>query len=188
VREHLPVGREGWAGGRREGKVCALLARPAREDELPQLLRLYADLHEHDSPAPPQELEQVWQSMLDHPGLQVLVAEVDGEVVSTCTLAVVPNLTRGARPYGVIENVVTRAEYRRRGFGTEIVRAALRRAWDEGCYKVMLLTSRTEEATLRFYQQAGLQRGVKSGFVAYRDLRSSTGWGCGGTRTNGELT
>jgi len=97
-----------------------------------------------------------------------LVADVTGQIVSSCTLAIILNLTRGARPYGLIENVVTHPDFRRRGIGTRILQSALELAWEQDCYKVMLLTGRKDEATLRFYQQAGFEAGVKTGFVARR--------------------
>ena len=86
--------------------------------------------------------------------------------MSTCTLILVPNLTRGGRPYGLIENVVTHPDYRRRGLGTSVLKRALQAAWERNCYKVMLLTGSKNEATLRFYEKAGFARGVKTGFVA----------------------
>jgi GNAT superfamily N-acetyltransferase len=78
----------------------------------------------------------------------------------------VPNLTRGARPYGLIENVVTHPDWRGRGIGTAVLHHALNLAWDADCYKVMLLTGRTDEATLGFYERAGFAGGEKTGFVA----------------------
>jgi GNAT superfamily N-acetyltransferase len=79
---------------------------------------------------------------------------------------IILNLTRGARPYGLIENVVTHPDWRRRGIGTRILKSSLELAWEQDCYKVMLLTGRKDEATLRFYQEAGFEAGVKTGFIA----------------------
>ena len=143
--------------------------RPIRADELPALLSLYRHLH----PADPElqvtpDLLELWRRICSDPQLQYLVAEVDNRLVSSCALTVVPNLTRGARPYGLVENVVTHPEFRRRGIATRVLRAALELAWSRDCYKVMLLTSRKDEATLRFYRQAGFEAGVKTGFVARR--------------------
>jgi GNAT superfamily N-acetyltransferase len=104
--------------------------------------------------------------MLRDKHLRVLVGEVDGRVITSCMLVIVPNLTRGGRPFGLIENVVTDSGHRRQGHGLAILRRALRCAWDAGCYKVMLLTGSKREETLRFYEQAGFRRGVKTGFVA----------------------
>lgn len=131
------------------------------------MLALYRYLHPTDPKlALTPEIEQLWQQICSSPHLQYFVADVAGALVSTCTLTIIPNLTRGARPYGVIENVVTHPNFRRQGIGTAILRFALDQAWSQRCYKVMLLTGRKDEATLRFYENVGFQAGVKEGFVA----------------------
>lgn len=141
--------------------------RLIREHELDSLLSLYRLLHPADTElAISEEVERLWKRILPDPKLRNLVADAARQIVSSCTLTIIPNLTRGARPYGLIENVVTHPDFRRRGIGTRILHVALDLAWRENCYKVMLLTSRKDEATLRFYQQAGFEAGVKTGFVA----------------------
>lgn len=75
------------------------------------------------------------------------------------------NLTRNARPYGLIENVVTHPDYRNKGYGTAILKKAVDIAREHNCYKAMLMSSRKEESTLRFYEKAGFERGDKTGFV-----------------------
>jgi GNAT superfamily N-acetyltransferase len=104
---------------------------------------------------------------MSNPLLHYIVGELDNRIVSSCTLAIIPNLTRGARPYGLIENVVTHAEYRKQGFGTAVLQYALQLAWKANCYKVMLLTGSKEESTFRFYERAGFKQGIKTGFIAY---------------------
>jgi GNAT superfamily N-acetyltransferase len=105
--------------------------------------------------------------MLGQPGMTVLVAEAEGRVAATCTLVVIPNLTRGARPYALIENVVTDAGRRKAGLGRAVIAAALDRAWEAGCYKAMLLTGSRDPATLRFYGGAGFRQD-KTGFQIRR--------------------
>lgn len=144
--------------------------RPIRASELPQLLDLYTHLHTHDAPLPEQDaLAALWESIVRDPRLLYVVAEIDGRLAATCTLTTIPNLTRGARPYGLIENVVTHPDYRRQGLGQQVLRYALGHAWSQGCYKVMLLTGSKDEATLRFYERAGFARGIKTGFIATPD-------------------
>ncbi|WP_245958127.1 GNAT family N-acetyltransferase [Roseimicrobium gellanilyticum] len=143
------------------------ILRKLRPDELPALLELYRHLHEDDDWLPsPAGYEQVWESICANPLLHYFGAEVTGRLFATCTLTIIPNLTRAARPYGVVENVVTHPDFRKRGLATALLRHALDFARKENCYKVMLFTSRKDEATLRFYEQAGFQSGVKTGFVA----------------------
>jgi GNAT superfamily N-acetyltransferase len=144
--------------------------RSARPDELDALLDLYHYLHTEDATLPPRpQLEALWKSIQDDPAVRYFVAELDGRIVSTCNLTIIPNLTRGTRPFGVIENVVTHADYRRRGIATAILRHALDTAWSAGCYKVMLMTGRKDPTTLRFYEQAGFKPGVKTAFIATRE-------------------
>jgi hypothetical protein len=65
----------------------------------------------------------------------------------------------------------SRMELRIRSVAAEELEALLElyehlHVWEDGCYKVMLLTGRQDEATLRFYEKVGFRRGVKTGFVA----------------------
>lgn len=64
---------------------------------------------------------------------------MDGGLVASCTLTLTPNLTRGCRPYGVIENVVTDVGFRKRGFAKAVLEKALAFCWSSNCYKVMLM-------------------------------------------------
>jgi len=141
--------------------------RHLNNDDLPALLKLYEHLHSADDPLPGmEEIARVWAEILASERIVYLGGFVDDQLVSSCTVAVIPNLTRGCRPYAVIENVVTHSAQRKRGHGTNILHAALSHAWTNRCYKAMLLTGRKDEATLRFYQQAGFDSDGKQAFVA----------------------
>ena len=140
--------------------------REIAEDELSALLCLYAHLHPEDEMPPLGEALPAWQALRQDPNQHFFGAYWNDALASTCTLIVVPNLTRQMRPYALIENVVTHPDYRRRGLGTAVLKHALAAAWEQNCYRVMLLIGSKNEATLRFYEQAGFQRGVKTGFVA----------------------
>ena len=136
------------------------------EAELPQLLHLYTHLHPDDNLLPLGDAAEIWQSIERDPNQRFCGTYWNDALVSACTLIVIPNLTRGGRPYALIENVVTHPDYRRQGCGTAVLKYALEGAWSRNCYKVMLLTGSQNEATLRFYENAGFERGVKTGFVA----------------------
>ena len=145
-----------------------LNVRLIRKDELPQLLALYEQLHPNDPRLPMDgRLEALWDQIVDDPRLLYFVGDLDGKLVASCTLTLVPNLTRGARPYGLIENVVTHAEYRRRGLGTAVLGHGCEVAWRAGCYKVMLLTGSRDPGVLGFYEAAGILKDVKTGFIRY---------------------
>ncbi len=141
--------------------------RELRTHELTQLLALYQHLHEHDEPRPQApEVEAVWAEALANPRIRYFGGWNEDLLVASCTLTVIPNLTRACRPYGVIENVVTHAAHRGHGWGHAVLQHALAHAWQKGCYKVMLMTGRKDESTLRFYEKAGFDRYGKQAFVA----------------------
>ena len=149
-----------------------MTVRQAKFEDLSGLLGLYKDLHSADGPLPHQHvLDKVWSDILSNPWQHVLLGEAEGQLVSSCVLQVVPNLTRGARPYGLIENVVTRQDRRGQGFGSSVLKAALELAWEKGCYKVMLLTGRKDPKVFGFYEKAGFKSGVKTGFVALAPIQ-----------------
>jgi GNAT superfamily N-acetyltransferase len=136
-------------------------------DQLQELLALYAHLHSDDAPLPEASVVgATWDELLANPRYQHFGGYVNGSLVSTCMLSVVPNLTRGCKPYGLIENVVTHPRHRKHGYGKAVLARALSHAWSVGCYKVMLLTGSKSEATFRFYKSAGFNPHEKQAFIA----------------------
>ncbi|QLI82581.1 GNAT family N-acetyltransferase [Chitinibacter fontanus] len=141
--------------------------RVAQLEDLPAFLRLMLELNPEDPILEPMQVESIWRQLLAT--ALVLVKELDGVLVATCTLVLVPNLSRGARSYGLIENVVTLVAYRGQGYGRAVLQAALSEAWRRSCYKVMLSTSARTAGVLDFYRRCGFKDGVKVGFVAIPD-------------------
>jgi N-acetylglutamate synthase-like GNAT family acetyltransferase len=141
--------------------------REAKFGDLNSLLELYKHLHAKDDSLPDRtNLEKIWLEMLSDPRHFIFLLEQGQELISSCVLQVIPNLTRGARPYGLIENVVTRDDSQGQGYGTQVLKHALNLAWKKECYKVMLMTSRDDPRVFSFYEKAGFKKGIKTGFVA----------------------
>lgn len=96
--------------------------RMISHDELNSLLNLYRALHPDDTdPESFGHLDQLWDEIFNDKNLYYPVIEHDGRIVSSCTLAIINNLTRGLRPYGIIENVITHPDYRKKGYGTKVL-------------------------------------------------------------------
>lgn len=128
------------------------------------LIGLYEHLNAGDAP-PSQE---VVRAVFSRFGLRHFGLFVGDALIASCNLAVIPNLTRGGRSYGVIENVVTHAGHRGRGHGQAVVRHAIEQAWAADCYKVVLTTSRKDPAVWAFYERCGFDGGDKRAFVIRR--------------------
>ncbi len=140
--------------------------RLIKKEELKPLLALYQYLNLDDPVLEINKaLKEHWDAITRDPNSYYLVIEEDGMLVSSCNLTIIRNLTRGARPYGLIENVVTHPDYRKKGYGTAVLKKAQQIAGESNCYKVMLLTSQKDDVTLNFYENAGFSRGEKTGFI-----------------------
>jgi GNAT superfamily N-acetyltransferase len=142
------------------------LFREAGPDDFGAILRLYRQLHPDDPVLRDGSDVAAFARILGSPGLHLFVLEADGVVVATTYLNVIPNLTRSASPYAVIENVVVDERSRGTGLGKRIMAATLRAAWDAGCYKAMLMTGTSEPATHAFYRACGFSPDVKTAYLA----------------------
>ena len=140
--------------------------REIRSEERQNLLDLYCHLHEDEAPSATAIAEETWKEIQANPRIKYFGAYIKDELLSTCNITIIPNLTRACRPYGVVENVVTRKDHRHAGLGTALLKHTLEYAWEQNCYKVMLMTGRMSEETFAFYEAAGFERNLKQAFVA----------------------
>ena len=143
------------------------MVREIKERELGELLSLYLYLHEESVPEMTEHLTRTWNAVMQNPNHHIIVKEADGKIVASCVCVIIPNLTRSIRSIALIENVVTHADYRGKGYATECLNYAKTLAKGENCYKMMLLTGSKEEATLNFYRKAGYNSIDKTAFVQW---------------------
>jgi len=68
------------------------------------------------------------------------VGELDGELVGTATLLLMPSITQGCEPTAFVEAVVVDHRFRRRGIASTILRRLLADAEVAGVNKVQLLS------------------------------------------------
>jgi GNAT superfamily N-acetyltransferase len=140
--------------------------RAARPLDFDAILRLYAQLQPADIVPDRGRARAAFDLILASPGLTLFVLEEDGRAIATTYLNVIPNITRSASPYAVIENVVVEESLRGQGFGKRTMAGTLEAAWDAGCYKTMLFTGSLRESTHAFYRACGFVSGDKTGYVA----------------------
>jgi GNAT superfamily N-acetyltransferase len=135
--------------------VSASTTRLATAEDLAGLAVLYRQLHPDDPVLRADTLKANLARLSAMPGSGVFIALVETQIVATVTVAIVPNLTRGGRPFAVLENVVTHADYRGQGFGQRILSTVIEHAWLADCYKIMLLTGSSKPSVLGFYAKCG---------------------------------
>lgn len=143
-----------------------LLVRKLARNDLQKLLALYAHLHTTDEALSCREqVDAVWDQIVNDSNQLYFGGFIDDRLVSACNASVIPNLTRGARPYAVIENVVTHADHRRQGLGTKVMKRLLDECTYRGCYKIMLMSSVTRTDAHRFYELLGSDKTSKQAFI-----------------------
>lgn len=143
------------------------MIREANRDDLKDILELYLDLHETEIPEDSEHLSDTWKQIINNENHHLIVCEVDGKIVSSCVCVIIPNLTRNARPYAFVENVVTHRDFRGKGYATECLNFAKDIAVNNNCYKMMLLTGSKSEETLNFYKKAGYNSTDKTAFIQW---------------------
>lgn len=142
--------------------------RFAKYNDFEGIMNLYDFLHPGDTPASLDHLKNIWDEVMnDTHKYRYAVAEENGKILATSCITIVPNLTRAARPYAVIENVITHPNVRRRGLGRAAILLLLEYAKKNNCYKVMLLSSNKRNAAHYFYQNMGFDGDIKRGFTYY---------------------
>lgn len=148
------------------------LIREAAEADLPRLLELYFQLAEHSTlpeagVLPVTEAHrQALAAIQADPRMTCLVLEVDGRVMGTLTLYLLPGLSHGGRPFAIVENVVVDAALRGSGYGRALMARAEELARAHGCYKVSLTSNHQRRHAHAFYRHLGY-RASHQGFTKY---------------------
>ncbi|MEL7610138.1 MAG: GNAT family N-acetyltransferase [Bacillota bacterium] len=144
--------------------------READEKDLHALLKLYTQLHDNPMPEITEDLLELWADISSDKNHRIIVAAEGEQIVSSCVLIIVPNLTHNQRPYALIENVVTAGPYRRQGLASACLERAKQIAQQNGCYKIMLMTGSKKGSTLDFYRKAGYHSEDKTAFIQWLNL------------------
>lgn len=142
-----------------------MLIREIRKSDLDGLQELYLHLHEAEKLPETVELASLWGEIIADENYHILIGDMEGKTVSSVTVVIIKNLTRGMRPYALIENVVTHTDYRCKGYAQALMQRAVEIAESRGCYKIMLLTGAKNGSTLRFYEKCGFSSKDKTAFI-----------------------
>ena len=138
--------------------------RRAKKSDFDAVLDLMQQLNPAD-PGQAISLSEAFDTITDSDNLLLLVAEIDNRLAGSVYLNLIPNITRGGKPYALIENVITDSAWRRQGIGRALMEHALELAAKHGCYKVMLMSGRKESATHAFYRGCGFDADAKQAYI-----------------------
>jgi GNAT superfamily N-acetyltransferase len=140
-----------------------LKIRPATEDDIPRILELYHELSmittkvEQDLSTSLDNYRRVFAEISSNPRRELLVAAYEGDVVGTVALYIIPNLSHGATPYALVENLVVNHKYRRKGIGKKLMEYTIARAKQEKCHRIELCSDRRRKEAHRLYRSVGFK-------------------------------
>lgn len=144
-----------------------MVVREVILSDIAGLQELYLNLHEIEKLPESEELYSVWNEIIKDENYYIFVGEVERKIVSSVTLVIIKNLTRGMKPYALIENVVTDKKYRNKGYAQTLMQRAVEIAQSKGCYKIMLLTGAKNKDILNFYVKCGFNSKDKTAFIKW---------------------
>ena len=133
------------------------------ENELLSLLELYKQLNPEDIIIDEFTAKNIWKK-IEAQNIKYFIAKENGKIIASCYICIIPNLTRGGKSIGFIENVITDIEYKGKGIGKNIVENAIKYAREQNCYKILLQSGNRRTDAHRFYESVGFDGESKRAF------------------------
>ena len=152
-----------------------MIIRHIEETELGELIALYAHytVPENLPPLTETQVRNIWYEIERNPGVEYFVIELEGRIATACILTITPSFIRGGGGYGVIEHVVTHADFRRRGLARSLLDFILAHAWRQGCTEVMLLSGSDLASAHKLYEGLGFDKHKRTGFIIHKPESAS---------------
>ena len=140
----------------------AILMRPARLEDLAEIVRLLADdplgaERERYADPPPMGYLEAFEKIAADPRNLLVVAEVGGAVVGCLQLTFIPGLSFQGAELALLEGVRVAASHRSEGRGSAMVQWAMDEARGRGCRQMELLTHASRADARRFYARLGFE-------------------------------
>jgi GNAT superfamily N-acetyltransferase len=132
--------------------------KAATEADLPSILALYVEVEDDGRILSIEEARSIFVRMKSYPDYTVYVATLRESIIGTFELLIMDNLAHMGSPSGILEDVVVHRDWQGKGVGKQMVRFAMDRCRERGCYKLALSSNLRREAAHRFYDGLGFQR------------------------------
>jgi len=136
----------------------SLQIRAATDADLQSILDLFVEIEEDGRVLSIEKARSIFARMQSYPDYKVYVVISGGSIVGTFALLIMDNLAHMGASSGVVEDVVVRQDWRGKGVGKQMMRFAMNRCLERGCYKVALSSNLRRKAAHRFYDDLGFQR------------------------------
>ncbi len=127
----------------------------AKPEDIDAILVLQAQIYRVANPPP--NSRKALETQLTNPACQVLVAKINGKIVGTATIYFVEVAIR-AKPYALLEGLVTDENERGKGYGTEFFKKIIEIAKNKNCYKMIFTSGMDRQESHKFYESLGFSK------------------------------
>lgn len=143
----------------KKGTDSPVSCRKATKEDISEVLRLYAqsDL-DSGKVLSLSDAERHFERIAGYPDYKIYVASCEGKIIGTFALLIMDNLAHMGAPSAVIEDVAVDPEWQGRGVGKLMMKYALQRCGEKGCYKAVLSSNLKRERAHAFYEALGFER------------------------------
>lgn len=138
--------------------MADLAIRTAVADDVPAIVGMLADDPlgaQRESPDDPAPYLAALKRLDADPNQHLVVAVMDGRVVGTLQLSIIPGLSRRGATRSIIESVRIHADARGSGLGTRLIEWAIEESRRQNCQLVQLTSDNTRTDAHRFYERLG---------------------------------
>jgi ribosomal protein S18 acetylase RimI-like enzyme len=90
-----------------------------------------------------------------NPNDELLVAELNHQVIGVMQITYLQHLTFQGGLVAHIEGVRIKKEHQKKGFGQQMFQWAIKRAKNQGCHRIQLMTDKRRSESKKFYEQLG---------------------------------
>lgn len=138
----------------------AVSFRLARREDVPALVAMLADdpLGAARETADMAPYLAAYDAIAASPAQHLIVGEVDGRIVATCQLTLLPGLSRQGATRALVEAVRVASDLRSSGIGAALMAEAEARARAAGAVMIQLTTDKTRLRAHAFYERLGYEQ------------------------------
>lgn len=133
---------------------------PARSEHLDAIIHMLADddlgmTRESTAPEARADYERAFAAIRESPDVTLYVALLDGKVIGTFQLVIIPNLSLRGTTRAEVEAVRVDDSLRGRGIGEALMRFAMEQARAAGAGILQLTSNKKRTDAHRFYERLG---------------------------------
>ncbi len=129
--------------------------RRAVETDLHEVTALLAGFEPDGAQLPPERAGDIFARIQATPRMAVWLATSNERAVGTYTMMIMENLGHHGMPLAIVESVMVAPSARGGRIGEAMMRHAMARAAEAGCYKLALSSNSRRLDAHRFYRRLG---------------------------------